>query len=130
MADLVRDTLPGTRKAITRRFQLPRKLPDGTVEIVKIYFTIGCYEDGRPGEIFIKIDRQGSLASGALDSVAMMMSIGLQYGIPLHVLLEKLRHSRFEPEGFTRDPEFPSATSVLDLLAQWLLRVFPPPDGQ
>ena len=91
---------------------------------MKIYFTVGKYPDGRPGEIFIKADRSGSLASGALDAVAMMMSIALQHGIPLENLTSKLRHTRFEPDGYTQDPHFPSASSPLDLLAQWLTSIF------
>jgi hypothetical protein len=100
--------------------------PQPEAERMKIYFTVGVYPDGQLGEIFIRADRSGSLASGALDAVAMLMSIGLQYGVPLQVMLEKLRHSRFEPEGYTRDGEFPSASSPLDLLAQWLGSKFSP----
>ncbi len=121
-----RETLPGTRDAITRRFELPYKLDDGTVTTMKIYFTLGKYPNGQPGEIFIKADRSGSLPSGALDAVAQMMSLGLQYGIPLSVLTGKLRHSRFEPQGMTKDPQIRSASSPLDLLAQWLDSVYPP----
>jgi hypothetical protein len=96
---------------------------------MKIYFIVGKYPDGRPGEIFIKADRSGSLAAGALDAVAIMMSIALQHGVPLRTLTDKLRHSRFEPEGYTRDPQFPTASSVVDLLAQWLTSIFPEETG-
>lgn len=146
MTQLVREPLPDTRKAVTRRFQLPHRRDvikqvvgvcpncgkqhtqftiESVVEIMKIYFVVGLYDDGRPGEIFIKADRSGSLASGALDAVAMTISIALQYGIPLGVLIDKLRGSQFPPEGFTQDGEFPRASSVLDLLARWLLKMFP-----
>lgn len=93
---------------------------------MKFYFTVGLYPDGRLGEVFIKADRSGSLASGALDAVAMVMSIALQHGVPLQVLLDKIRHLRFEPEGWTGNEEFPRASSVLDLLAQWLSKKFLP----
>ncbi len=143
---LVRESLPDTRKAITRRFQLPHRhdvvkeisgmcvncgkhhtqfVVDSQIEIMKLYFVVGLYEDGRPGEVFIKADKSGSLASGALDAVAMTISIGLQYGVPLHVLIDKLRGSQFPPEGYTKDQDFPRASSVLDLLARWLLKLFP-----
>jgi hypothetical protein len=99
--------------------------PTPAVELMKIYFNVGLYEDGRPGEIFIKADRSGSLASGALDATATIMSIALQHGVDLHTLLDKLRHTRFEPNGYTRDAEFPYVTSALDALAQWLGKKFP-----
>ena len=100
-----------------------------TDDRMKFYFTVGMYPDGSFGEIFIRADRSGSLASGAFDAVATMISIAVQYGVPLHVLLDKLRHSRFEPEGWTQDPHFPSASSPLDLLAQWLTTLFPAKDS-
>lgn len=99
--------------------------PTPEVELMKIYFNVGLYPDGTPGEVFIKADRSGSLASGALDAVAMLISIGLQHGINLHTLIEKLRNTHFEPFGYTRDPDFPSASSPLDLLAKWLTKKFP-----
>lgn len=135
---LQRKPLENLRFGGTRKFELPLKRevweqqPDGswaqriTVERMKLYFTTNAYEDGRAGEVFVKADRAGSLAMGALDAVATMMSIGLQYGIPLEVFLEKLRHTRFEPDGITRDQEFPTASSPLDLLAQWLTKVYKP----
>lgn len=99
-------------------------------ERMKVYFNVGVYPDGKIGEVFIKADRSGSLASGALDAVAMMMSIALQYGVPLKVLVDKLRHLRFEPEGWTQNPDYPRGSSVLDLLAQWLIKKFPAQAGE
>ncbi len=126
---LNRETLPGTRGAITKAFKLPYRQEDGTVTIMKLYFTVGRYDDGRIGEVFIKADRSGSLANGALDAVATMMSIALQHGVPLHTMLDKLRGTRFEPQGSTGgDKDFPSTTSPLDLLAKWLTKLYPVPE--
>lgn len=91
---------------------------------MRLYFTVSTYADGRPGEIFVKADRTGTLASGALDAAATMVSMLLQYGVPLGEIISKLRHTRYEPAGFTGDQEFPRCTSPLDLLAQWLQRKF------
>jgi hypothetical protein len=87
---------------------------------MKFYVTAGSYADGTLGEIFIRADRAGSFISGALDMTAMVMSIALQHGVPLAAITAKMRHSRFPPYGFTGDPEFHSASSPFDLLAQWL----------
>lgn len=123
----VRSRLPDTRKSVTRTFRLP--LEDG---VVKIYATVGMYEDGRPGELFINADKSGSLARGALDATAMAVSVGLQYGIPLSVFVDKLVNMRFEPNGLTGDKEYPVAASVLDLVARWLRDLFPlvPTEGE
>lgn len=122
-----RERLPVERKAITQEYSLAYTHKDGTPAIMKFYFTVGMYEDNRPGEVFIKADQTGTLASGALDTVAIMMSIMLQYGIPLHVLTNKLKGTRFPPSGFTKNPMIPSCTSPLDLFARWLEAKFPPP---
>lgn len=126
-----RKALLDTRSSVTRAFRIPNPQPDGSVELMRVYFIVGLYEDGRPGEIFVKADRQGSLAAGALDAVAITMSIGLQYGIPLRVLTDKLRGMAFDPSGYTRDGDIPSCRSILDLLARWLDMKFPeaPPAG-
>lgn len=121
---LARDRLPTERSSVTRVFRLARTRADGREELVHFYFTAGAYADGRVGEVFVKGDKMGSLTSGALDGVATMISLMLQYGIPLEAITSKLRHTRFEPDGFTRDEEFPSCSSPLDLLAQWLTRKF------
>ena len=128
-----RTRLPVTRPAVTRKFAVPTPLvpalPCGKcgavadqapAEKMKFYLTVGAYEDGRPGEIFLRADKVGSLASGAFDAVAMCVSVGLQYGIPLEAFTSKLKGMQFEPRGFTGDPEFPSCSSVLDLVARFL----------
>lgn len=143
-----REMLPDDRTGFNHRFSLPYKreydrfCPECSCaackslqaeaaqpERMKLYFNVGLYPDGRPGEVFIRADRSGSLASGALDAVAMMMSIALQYGVPVRTLIDKLRHSRFDPQGTTRNSQFPSASSPLDLLAQWLHSKWPGLDG-
>jgi ribonucleoside-diphosphate reductase alpha chain len=117
---LTRDRLPSERRALTRVFRLAYTHKDGTPGIMTFYFSVGLYDDGRVGEIFLKADKTGTLASGALDAVAMMMSMLLQYGVPLADIVPKLRGIRFEPSGFTKDPEIPSCSSPLDLLGRWL----------
>jgi ribonucleoside-diphosphate reductase alpha chain len=126
---LIRERLPVDRASYTRVFRLARTRSNGETVIVKFYFTAGLYEDGRVGELFIKADQQGTLASGALDAVAILISMLLQHGVPLADILPKLRHMRFPPDGFTKDPEIPSCSSPLDLLAAWLAKKFlPDPD--
>ena len=116
----VRTHLPPERKAITRTFRIKYKHKDGSDDEMHIYITAGVFEDGRLGEVFIKADRMGSLARGALDALGIMISIMLQSGISLETITAKLRHTRYEPSGWTGDPEFRNCTSVLDLVAQWL----------
>jgi ribonucleoside-diphosphate reductase alpha chain len=118
-----RERLPESRGGVTRAFKLVRE-HEGKLETVRFYFTANTYPDGRPGEIFVKGDKMGSLTSGALDACSMMISLLLQYGVPISVITSKLRHTRFEPDGRTRDQEFPTCSSPLDLLAQWLERTF------
>jgi len=84
------------------------------------YLTVGMYEDGAPGEIFIKMAKEGSTLSGIMDGFALSVSISLQYGVPLKALIDKFIHTRFEPSGFTGNPEIPYAKSVLDYIARWL----------
>jgi len=78
------------------------------------------YKDGRPGEVFIKMAKEGSTLSGVMDGLAVSLSIGLQYGVPLKVLVDKLINMRFEPSGVTENPGIRFATSVLDYLGRWL----------
>lgn len=119
-----RRRMSGERAGFTRRFRLRYLHKDGRPDVMKLYFVANMYDDGKVGEVFVKADRVGTLASGALDSAAVMISLLLQHGVPLSTVISKLRHTRFEPSGFTGDSEFPSCTSPLDLLAQWLERKF------
>ena len=76
------------------------------------YIHVGFYEDGTPGEIFIKMAKEGSTISGLMDTIAILTSMALQYGVPLEVLVNKFEHVRFEPSGFTKNPEIPIAKSL------------------
>ncbi len=84
------------------------------------YITVGMYEDGRPGEIFIKMSKEGSTLSGVMDGLALTISMGLQYGVPLKVFVDKLVNTRFEPSGITPNPNIRFVSSVLDYIARWL----------
>jgi ribonucleoside-diphosphate reductase alpha chain len=119
-----REYLPVERRSITHVFRLAYLHSDGRPDLMKFYFTVGLFDDGRPGEVFIKADKSGSLASGALEAVGVMISMLLQHGVPLESILGKLRHTRYPPDGFTKDPTVPSCSSPLDLLAQWLGQKF------
>jgi len=106
-----RRRLPSERRSITHKFAIGGH--EG-------YITVGMYDDGTPGEIFIKMAKEGSTLSGFMDGFALSVSIGLQYGVPLKALVDKLSNSRFEPSGFTGHPSIPYAKSVLDYIARWL----------
>jgi ribonucleoside-diphosphate reductase alpha chain len=86
------------------------------------------YEDGSPGEIFIVMAKEGSIVSGLMDSFATAISLALQYGVPLKVFCNKFTHTRFEPSGFTNNPEIPIAKSILDYIFRWLAIKFLPND--
>jgi ribonucleoside-diphosphate reductase alpha chain len=106
-----RRKLPDERKSITHKFSVGGH--EG-------YIIVGMYAEGVPGEIFIKMAKEGSTLSGFMDGVAVSISIGLQYGVPLKVLVDKLTNTRFEPSGFTENPNIRYASSVLDYIARWL----------
>ena len=106
-----RQFLPDERKSITHKFRVGDQ--EG-------YITVGLYDDGRPGEIFVKINKEGSTVSGLTDAVAKLASIALQYGVPLDELAPKMRNTRFEPYGPTGNPQVPWATSVVDYIFHWL----------
>ena len=107
----VRRRLPDEREAITHHFSIADH--DG-------YITVGKYEDGSPGEVFMKMAKQGSTVAGLMDSLAICMSLALQHGVPLQVMADKLSHMRFEPSGFTGNPQIPMAKSIVDYLVRWL----------
>jgi len=116
-----RERLPDERNGFTRHFTI--RSADGPVDV---YITPNTYEDGRLGEVFLRVGQTGGLARGALDAVAIVLSIGLQYGIPLKAFTSKLRGTRFPPEGMTGDPDkdLKYAASVLDLVARYLEKKF------
>ena len=107
--------LPDERQAITHKFSVAGH--DG-------YLTVGMYDDGTPGEIFVVMAKQGSVVSGLMDTVATSISMALQYGVPLKVLVDKFSHSRFEPAGFTNNPQIPIAKSIVDYIFRWLGQKF------
>jgi len=107
----VRVRLPNERKSITHRF---------TVGGHKGYFIVGLYPNGEPGELFITMAKEGSTVSGLMSSFAQVVSISLQHGVPLALLCEKFAHTRFEPSGFTGNPEVPMASSIMDYIFRWL----------
>lgn len=120
-----REHMPPERQSVTKTFRL-QHTQGGFTETIRFYITVGLHPDGRPGEVFIKADRQGSFASGILDSLGIMISLALQHGVPLATVIEKMKGSRFPPASFTGDSDVPNCTSVLDLLARWLeLRFLP-----
>ena len=111
----LRRRLPSERQALTHRFEVSGH--EG-------YITVGLYEDGTPGEIFLKMAKEGSTVSGLMDSFATAISLALQYGVPLQALVDKFSHTRFEPQGFTKNPEIPIAKSVMDYIFRWLASRF------
>jgi ribonucleoside-diphosphate reductase alpha chain len=116
-ARAVRRRLPDERRAITHKFSIGGH--DG-------YITVGMYEDGTPGEVFIVMAKEGSIVSGLMDSFATSVSLALQYGVPLDVLVRKFVHSRFEPAGMTSNPQIPIAKSIMDYIFRWLALKFLP----
>ena len=84
------------------------------------YIHVGFFEDGTPGELFIKMAKEGSTISGLMDTIATLTSMALQYGVPLEVLVNKFEHVRFEPSGFTKNPEIPMAKSLIDYIFRFL----------
>ncbi|HLV93996.1 MAG TPA: hypothetical protein VKS44_02295, partial [Candidatus Acidoferrales bacterium] len=106
-----RHKLPAERNSITHKFSVGGH--EG-------YLTVGKYEDGQPGEIFIKMAKEGSTLSGIMDAFALSVSIALQYGVPLRALVDKFCNSRFEPSGYTPNPEIRYAKSIVDYIGRWL----------
>jgi ribonucleoside-diphosphate reductase alpha chain len=106
-----RRRLPDERQSITHKFTIGGH--DG-------YLTVGMYEDGTPGEIFIVMAKAGSTLSGVMDSFATAVSLGLQHGVPLRLFVNKFSHVRFEPHGFTKNPDIPITKSIIDYIFRWL----------
>ncbi len=122
----IRRRLPDTRRAITHHFTITTQ--DGSVH--DGYITVGMYEDGSPGEIFVTVAKEGSTISGLMDAFATAISIALQYGVPLEVLVRKFSHMRFEPSGVTTNPEIRVAKSIVDYIFRWLASQFLDADTQ
>jgi len=111
----IRRKLPDERRSLTHKFDIAGH--EG-------YITVGMYEDGKPGEIFVNMSKQGSTISGLMDSFATAISYALQYGVPLQFLVDKFAHMRFEPSGFTKNPQIPYAKSIVDYLFRWMASRF------
>ncbi len=111
----VRRKLPPERNAIAHRFRVGNQ--EG-------YIHVGLYDDGRPGELFVTMAKQGSTLSGLMDAFATAISIGLQYGVPLKVWVGKYINNRFEPMGWTDNPDVPVAKSIMDYIFRWMANKF------
>jgi ribonucleoside-diphosphate reductase alpha chain len=120
-AQPVRRKLPEERQAITHKFDIQGH--EG-------YITVGLYEDGMPGELFLVMAKEGSTISGFADAFAQAISYALQYGVPLQVLADKFSHMRFEPSGMTKNPQVRFAKSIVDYVFRWLATKFLSADAQ
>ncbi len=112
----LRRRLPLTRQSITHKFEVAGH--EG-------YLTVGMYKDGAPGEVFITMAKEGSTVGGTMDAFGTAISLCLQYGVPVQELCQKFAHSRFEPSGFTKNPDIPIAKSIVDYIFRWLDATFP-----
>ena len=117
----IRRKLPDERHAITHKFDIQGH--EG-------YITVGLFENGQPGEIFLVMAKEGSTISGFADAFAQAISYALQYGVPLQALVDKFSHVRFEPSGMTRNPEIRFAKSIVDYIFRWLASKFLSPEAQ
>ncbi len=113
----IRRRLAETRPAITHKFDITGH--EG-------YLTVGLFDDGRPGELFITMAKEGSTIGGLMDTIGTLTSMSLQYGVPIETLLKKFAHQRFEPSGFTKNPEIRNASSIIDYVFRWLALQFIP----
>lgn len=106
-----RRRMPDTRFSLTHKFEIAGH--EG-------YITVGLYENGQPGELFVQMAKEGSTIGGLMDTVATLTSLALQYGVPLESLVKKFAYQRFEPSGFTKNPDIRNATSITDYIFRWL----------
>src|SRR5688500_5463905 len=113
----LRRRLPDTRHATTHKFDVAGH--EG-------YITVGLYEDGAPGAVFTTMAKAGSTIGGLMDTIATLVSVALQYGVPVESLVRKFEHVRFDPSGMTRNPEIPIAKSLVDYIFRWLAMEFIP----
>jgi ribonucleoside-diphosphate reductase alpha chain len=117
----VRRKLPDERQALTHKFDIAGH--EG-------YVTVGLFEDGQPGEIFLVMAKEGSTISGFADAFAQAVSYALQYGVPLQALVDKFSHVRFEPSGMTKNPDVRFAKSIVDYIFRWMASKFLSPEAQ
>src|SRR2546423_2915327 len=114
---VIRRRLPETRTALTHKFDIAGH--EG-------YLTVGLFEDMQPGELFITMAKEGSTIGGLMDSIGTLTSMSLQYGVPLEALVKKFAHQRFEPSGFTKNPDIRNASSIIDYVFRWMALQFVP----
>src|SRR6202162_5727250 len=107
----IRHRMPDTRMSLTHKFEIAGH--EG-------YITVGLYEDGQPGELFIHMAKEGSTIGGLMDTIGTLTSVALQYGVPLESLVKKFAYQRFEPSGFTKNPDIRNASSITDYVFRWL----------
>ncbi len=107
----LRKRLPETRMALNHKFEIAGH--EG-------YLTVGLFEDGQPGELFVTMAKEGSTIGGLMDTIGALTSMSLQYGVPLESLVRKFAHQRFEPSGFTRNPDIRNASSIIDYVFRWM----------
>ncbi|TME57486.1 MAG: vitamin B12-dependent ribonucleotide reductase [Chloroflexi bacterium] len=117
----VRRRLSDERKSITHKFDIQGH--EG-------YLTVGMFEDGQPGELFVTMAKEGSTISGLMDAFATQTSYALQFGVPLKFMVDKFSHMRFEPSGFTKNKEIPIAKSIVDYIFRWMASHFLPVEDQ
>ncbi len=117
----MRRKLPDERKAVTHKFDIQGH--EG-------YLTVGLFEDGTPGELFVTMAKEGSTISGLMDAFATQTSYALQFGVPVKFMVDKFSHLRFEPSGFTKNKEIPIAMSIVDYIFRWMASHFLPLDAQ
>ena len=110
-----RQTLPPTRASLTHKFSVGGH--EG-------YLTIGLHEDGRPGEMFLKISKEGSTVSGLCQAFCRAFSLAMQYGLPVEDAVLRFKGMRFEPQGMTSNPDIPEASSIVDYIARFLEQEF------
>ncbi len=113
----LRRRLADTRTAITHKFDIAGH--EG-------YLTVGLFEDNQPGELFVTMAKEGSTIGGLMDGIGTLTSMALQYGVPLEALVRKFAHQRFEPSGFSKNPEIRNASSITDYVFRWLAMQFVP----
>ena len=110
-----RERLPDTRRSVTHKF---------SVSGHEGYLTVGLYDDGRPGELFVTMAKEGSTIGGLMDCFGTAVSMSMQYGVPLEVYVNKFSHTRFEPWGHTKNPDIPIAKSIVDYIFRWMGMTF------
>ena len=115
-----RERLPENRHGKTHKFVIKYQGENGIMNQLEGFLTANMYEDGRVGELFIVVDKEGSMVGGLCDQIGMLVSLCLQSGVDLEKICEKLAYTRYYPSGFTTNKNIPIAKSLTDYIAQWL----------